>query len=184
MSETIRRPDSPLERFMTRPDDEVAERSVGAVPQREQVVRKDTNPKDSVGVRKSPQSTLSAAFKHYVALAMLEGARKYGRHNYRAAGVQASVYYDAVSRHMDAWWEGQDTDPDSMLPHLVKAAASIAVLFDGIIYGNWTDDRPPRLPEGWLQKCNEHASRIIDKIKDAKPAFTEKGQPNGDDHSA
>lgn len=61
---------------------------------------KPTNPKDSVGIRKAPMSTVSAVVMAEVGVAMLEGAAKYGRHNYRAVGVRASVYYDATLRHL------------------------------------------------------------------------------------
>jgi hypothetical protein len=134
---------------------------------------KDTNPKDAVGVRKVPISTVPCAVMLEVGLAMLEGARKYGRHNYRAAGVRASVYYDAVvGRHIMPWWEGQDIDPDSGLSHITKAIAALSVLRDSMISGNWIDDRPIRntIPLGEL---NGKAAAIIDKYPDAKEPFTE-----------
>src|ERR1700761_3416714 len=84
---------------------------------------KRSNPKDAVGTGKVPVSTVSAPVIAEVGLAMLEGARKYGRHNYRAIGVRASVYYDAAQRHLMAWWEGQDIDPASGLSHVSKAIA-------------------------------------------------------------
>ena len=66
-------------------------------------IKKDTNPKDAVGTRKAPMSTLPMQVSFEVGVAMLEGARKYGRHNYRATGVMASVYFDAAIRHLAAW---------------------------------------------------------------------------------
>ncbi|RPJ39911.1 MAG: hypothetical protein EHM35_01070 [Planctomycetaceae bacterium] len=83
-----------------------------------------------------------------MACGMLEGACKYGSHNYRAAGVRASIYYSAALGHLMAFWEGEDIDPDSGLPHIVKAADCIVVLRDSQIAGNWIDDRPPRVPGG------------------------------------
>jgi hypothetical protein len=74
---------------------------------------KPSNPKDMVGVKKVPFSVISAAVTAEVGVGMLEGASKYGRHNYRAVGVRASVYYDATMRHLTAWWEGEDVDPPS-----------------------------------------------------------------------
>ena len=53
-----------------------------------------------------------------------EGARKYGRHNYRVIGVRGSVYYDATLRHVTAWWEGEDLDPERGINHISKAIAS------------------------------------------------------------
>ena len=134
--------------------------------------RKDTNPKDAVGVKKAPVSTVSGAVIAELGLAMLEGARKYGRHNYRVAGVRASVYRDAAFRHLNEWWEGQDIDPDSGLSHITKAIASLCVLRDAMIMGNWTDDRPPPLPEDFLRSLNAKAAEIIEKYPEAKDPFT------------
>ncbi len=133
---------------------------------------KDTNPKDAVGIKKVPQSTVSRAVMAEVALAMLEGARKYGRHNYRVAGVRASVYFDACDRHLDAWYEGEDIDPASGLSHIVKAIASLMVLRDCMINDMWEDDRPPPLPDGWLEKLNKIAGEIIEKYPNPLPPHT------------
>lgn len=136
--------------------------------------KKSTNPKDAVGTKKAPISTISAPVILEVGLAMLEGARKYGRHNYRPAGVRGSVYYDAVFRHLASWWEGEDTDPDSGLSHITKAIAGLVVLRDSMIQENWVDDRPPVSPEGWMQKYNKLAEDIIEKYPDPVPAFIQK----------
>jgi len=135
---------------------------------------KPSNPKDPVGVRKAPMSTLPAPVLFEMGLAMMEGARKYGRHNYRAVGVRASVYYDAFMRHVAAWWEGEDTDPDSGLPHLSKAGACLVVLRDSLRRGNCNDDRPPKVDAGWVQGLNRLAADIVDRYPDAKTPFTEK----------
>ena len=102
---------------------------------------------------------------------MLEGARKYGRHNYRVAGVRASVYADALDRHMKAWWEGEDIDKDSGMSHVTKAIATLTVLRDSMIQGNWVDDRPPPSPAGWLDELNKKAKEIIEKYPNAKQAY-------------
>lgn len=136
-----------------------------------EVVVKDTNPKDAVGTGKVPFSTLPAPVMAEVGLAMLEGARKYGRHNYRVAGVRASVYYDAAMRHLTAWWEGEDIDPDSGLSHPVKAMACLAVLRDAQMNGKCTDDRPPRAAAGWMKAANDHAAGLVARYPDAKPAY-------------
>lgn len=94
---------------------------------------------------------------------MLEGARKYGRHNYREVGVVGSVYYDATIRHLMSWWEGEDLDPDSGLSHITKAIASLTVLRDSMIKGNWVDDRPPVIDFEWMNRLNEKVKNVIDK---------------------
>jgi hypothetical protein len=138
---------------------------------------KSSNPKDAVGTRKTPFSTVPAGFTAELGLALLEGARKYGRHNYRVIGVRASVYYDACLRHLTSWWEGEDIDPDSGLPHLVKAAACLAVIRDAQMNDKCTDDRPPPLPEGWLRSLNEKAAELIDRLPDAKEPYVREAPP-------
>lgn len=134
---------------------------------------KDTNPKDAVGTAKVPLSTVSFQVMAEVGLSMLEGARKYGRHNYRVSGVRASVYFDAAFRHLGAWWEGEDLDPDSGLSHVTKAIAGLMVLRDSMIQENWVDDRPPRVARGFVSGLNAQAKDIIERTPDPKPAHTE-----------
>lgn len=133
---------------------------------------KDTNPKDAVGIRKAAMSCIPCQPLLELGLAMMEGARKYGRHNYRSAGVRASVYYDAALRHLMAWYEGEDIDPDSGLPHLAKAMACLVVIRDSVIRGNWVDDRPPSMGAGWQIELNKKASDLIDRLPVAKEPYT------------
>tara|TARA_R110000765_G_scaffold219994_2_gene323999 strand:+ start:1388 stop:1915 length:528 start_codon:yes stop_codon:yes gene_type:complete len=106
---------------------------------------KDTNPKDSVGIKKPRFYTgLPMNVLRRVTIAFLEGALKYGRHNYRVVGVRASVYVDAAQGHLLDYWEGQDIDPDSGLHHIDKAIASLFVLRDAQLRSMCTDDRPPK----------------------------------------
>jgi hypothetical protein len=129
---------------------------------------KPTNPKDMVGVRKAPMSTVPASVLAEIGVAMLEGASKYGRHNYRAVGVRGSVYYDGTMRHLMDWWEGQDLDPDSGMSHITKAITSLVVLRDAMIQGKFTDDRPPRSRE-FYPALNAAAADIIDRYADRNP---------------
>ncbi|AKF12744.1 hypothetical protein PHIM7_199 [Sinorhizobium phage phiM7] len=132
------------------------------------VPKKDGNPKTSVGSRKFSLSVMSSAVTAEIALGMLEGARKYGRHNWRDEGAMASIYWDAAMRHLIKWWEGEDIDPDSGLPHIVKAMASLYVLRDAMICETWVDDRPPALPEGWYNDLDRVAAEIIERYPDAR----------------
>lgn len=129
---------------------------------------KASNPKDIVGVRKAPMSTVSAAVLAEVGVAMLEGASKYGRHNYRAVGVRSSVYYDATMRHLMAWWEGEDTDADSGMSHIIKAITSLVVLRDAMLQDKVEDDRAPRSND-FYARLNTLAAQIIDKHADKSP---------------
>lgn len=130
---------------------------------------KNTNPKDVVGSRKLSLACLPVRVLWRVALAMMEGALKYGRHNYRFAGVRASVYFDAVvGRHLFSWWEGEDIDADSGLSHIDKAIAGLMVMRDSMLQGNFEDDRPPVLAID-MAELNAHASKLIDRYGAVKP---------------
>lgn len=139
---------------------------------------KDTNPKDAVGIKKVPlMSVVPQAVVGELALALLEGSREYGRHNYRISGVRASVYVDAATGHISSFWEGEDIDPKSKLSHITKAIASLTVLRDAMIQDNWNDDRPPKskiLARG--PELNQRAAWIVDNVRPNDPAepYTEK----------
>lgn len=136
---------------------------------------KPSNPKDSVGVLKAPLTYVSQAVLAEVGLGMLEGGLKYGRHNYRTVGVRASIYFDATWRHIAAWWEGEDNDPDSKaaLSHITKAICSLTVLRDSMIQGNWVDDRPPKSKMNWaaLHGC---VRQLNEQFPNPVPPHTEK----------
>lgn len=142
---------------------------------------KNTNPKDAVGVKKWRQfSTVPTTVLAEVGVGMLEGARKYGRHNYRVAGVRASVYLDASMGHLMQWWEGEDIDQDSGLSHVTKAICSLFVLRDAMIQGMLTDDRPPQAN---LDALRADLQRVVDEIferhPDQLPAYTAKPYHSG-----
>ena len=129
---------------------------------------KDTNPKDAIGCRKASMSVVPANVIMEIAVGMLEGGCKYGRHNYRAMGVRSSVYYDATMRHLMAWWEGEDIDPDSGISHITKAIASLVVLRDAMMQDMVTDDRAPSAAP-FMDDMNKKAAEIIDKHSDKCP---------------
>lgn len=135
---------------------------------------KPSNPKQGFGVQKYAMSTVSAPVMAEVSLGMLEGALKYGRHNYRLAGVRASVYYDATKRHLEAWWEGEDFDPDSKanLHHISKAIASLCVLRDAMIMNKFNDDRPPKAPKGWQEEINKSVKLLLAAFPEPVEPFT------------
>lgn len=144
--------------------------------------KKDTNPKDAVGVSKWRQfAAIPNSVIFGLGVAMLEGALKYGRHNYRVAGVRSSIYYEAAMGHLMAWWEGEDVDPDSGLPHVVKAMASLAVLYDAIAQGKLNDDRPPKFHnfQEFQRKFGSAVQDLLSKHKEtAVEPYTENNKEN------
>lgn len=138
---------------------------------------KETNPKDAVGCTKAPLSVVPAQVIFEIGLGMLEGSCKYGAHNYRVAGVRASIYYDAAMRHMMDWWEGQDIDPVSGLNHVTKALTTLTVLRDAMLQDMMFDDRPPRaLRAHWMDEANARAAAIIAKYPEPVMPYTELNQ--------
>ena len=60
-------------------------------------------------------------------------------------------------------------DPDSGLPHIVKAMAGLAVLRDSMINGNWNDDRPPPVADtNWVAELNAAAVRLLGRYPNPK----------------
>lgn len=153
----------------------------GYVPPPSAASVKDTNPKDAVGVKKWRQYTcVPTTVLWELGIAMLEGARKYGRHNYRIAGVRASVYVDAAKGHIDCWWEGEDDDDESKLCHITKAIASLTVMRDAMVQNKFVDDRPPSTNLKEVKaRLQSAVDAIFERIPDAKPAFTELDSPSG-----
>lgn len=103
---------------------------------------KPTNPKDLLGSDKLPLHLWPATATALGCVAMLNGARKYGRGNFRVVGVRASIYVAALLRHVHAWNEGEENDPHDDVPHLAAALACLAIIVDASAAGKLTDDRP------------------------------------------
>lgn len=100
------------------------------------------NPKDLVGKRKVSLSKVPPAAVVYAALAMMDGANKYGAYNFRDTKVLASIYVDACKRHLDSWFDGEECADDSGVPHIGHAIACLAIIADCVENGNLIDDRP------------------------------------------
>ncbi len=150
--------------------------NMASEPKLEQEKKKESNPKDVVGSKKVSLAVLSFQVLWQIALGMMEGALKYGRHNYRVSGVRASVYFDATMRHLGRWFEGEDIDPDSGLSHITKAMTSLHVLLDSMLQGNWVDDRPPRASnQSWADAGNNGVLVLLQKYPNPVPAFTQVG---------
>jgi len=105
----------------------------------------DANPKNQYGVAKPCLSAVPPLALFQIGRAMEMGAAKYGLMNWRLTQVKASVYYNAAMRHLMAWWDGEEFDTESNLPHLALAAANLCILLDAGSAGRdafLEDDRP------------------------------------------
>jgi hypothetical protein len=101
------------------------------------------NPKQRHGDRKVNLALVPPAADVYMALAFTEGARKYGPYNWRAKSVEIMTYIGAAKRHLDAYLDGQDNDPDTGYPHIAHALACLGIIADATETGCAVDNRPP-----------------------------------------
>lgn len=108
------------------------------------------NPKDLIGASKPNYDCVPLPVLYEVGMAMAEGAHKYGPFNWRKDRVVISTYLSAAKRHLDAFKEGEDIDPDSQLSHISKAIAGLMVVRDAMICEMAIDDRPSSGPTGWM----------------------------------
>lgn len=74
------------------------------------------------------------------------GREKYGPCNWRGDAVRASVYIDAMFRHLARWWDGESMDPESGASHLAHIAAGCLIVMDAADCDQLIDDRPPGGP--------------------------------------
>jgi hypothetical protein len=136
-------------------------------------MKKETNPKDGIAVKKPRLYTnVPGNVLREVSVGMMEGSMKYGRHNYRVAGVRAGIYIDATIGHILDYWEGQDIDPDSGLHHITKAIASLIVLRDAQMRGLCNDDRPPvSMVETDKADMQQIVNKLFEKYPDPVPPY-------------
>lgn len=148
-----------------------ADRHAKAVLQKDEFVAnlqvgtmKASNPKDAVAAGKLPLHLWPPSATVYGALGLLDGMLKYGRGNWRAAGVKYTVYLDAIDRHAKSLLETEDTDPDSKLHHLSHILASAAILVDAMENGKLIDDRNYR--GGYWRAFVTKMTREVGRLKD------------------
>jgi Domain of unknown function (DUF5664) len=69
------------------------------------------------------------------------GCKKYARYNF-LKGYRWSLSYDALQRHLHAFWGGENIDPESGLPHLAHACWHCLTLLSFSRLHATKDDRP------------------------------------------
>lgn len=103
----------------------------------------DDNPKTALGQAKPGMSDVPPVALLALGEVMRFGAGKYGHFNWRQKRVSATVYYDAAMRHLMAYLEGEDLDPESGLPHLAHVMGCMTILLDATDKGTLNDNRNP-----------------------------------------
>jgi len=103
-----------------------------------------SDPKKIHGEKKPPLDATPPIGIFTMAMAMEDGAGKYGPMNYRESKICARTYYNAAMRHWMAWWDGEDLADDSGVHHLGHAMACACIILDAQASGTLIDDRPPK----------------------------------------
>jgi hypothetical protein len=101
-----------------------------------------TNPKKRCGAVKTQYHLIPSPALTGMANVFKLGADKYGAYNWRTDPVDISTYYSAMMRHLIAYWEGEDIDPESGESHMSHIAACANIIEDSRKIGNLIDDRP------------------------------------------
>lgn len=129
------------------------------------------NPKDLLGMKKVPLSLVPPASLIYQALAMKDGAAKYGPYNWRENKVIAMIYIDACMRHLQSWIDGEEVATDSGVPHLAHALACLGIIVDAKETGNLVDNRPkPGAAPALLERYTVKTIQPLFKVAEVPPA--------------
>jgi hypothetical protein len=124
----------------------------------------DNNPKSLAGASRLPLHLVPPSATHHLAMAMADGARKYGPYNWRESPISVSTYISAAQRHMAAYWDGEQNAKDSGVHHLAHAMACFALLLDAESLSVLIDDRPPKGKAADIQAAyaNKNKEVVID----------------------
>lgn len=121
------------------------------------------NPKDRIGSTKVDLTLIPGTSQVYEALALMDGATKYGPYNWRKEPIQLRTYIGAAMRHLQDFLDGEEVAPDSGVKHLGHVKACCSIMMDAMEVGTYIDDRPI---EGCTYRVIEDANRFI---KTSKP---------------
>jgi hypothetical protein len=136
------------------------------------------DPKGEAGAKKAPMWLLPPVALEQTAWALKEGSEKYGPWNWRLTGVCASTYVSAIMRHLNAWRDGEDNDPDlPAVSHIAKIAACCNILMDAAACGTLQDDRNKRPTSSFLERFIAEFDEVMANTTDEElvESFREMG---------
>lgn len=99
------------------------------------------DPKRDAGDKKTPLYLIPPHAMEEAAWVHKLGAEKYGPYNWRDTGVCSNTYVSAILRHLNAWRDGEDLDPESGRSHLAHIICSANILLDAEKNLTLDDDR-------------------------------------------
>jgi hypothetical protein len=111
------------------------------------------NPKEVTGQRKPALALIPSGALIPVCAVHAHGHAKYGPYNWRETPVEAMTYAHAIMRHLVAWIDGEDLDPETGLSHIAHIAAGANIVLDAASVDMLNDNRPVRGKAAELIRC-------------------------------
>ena len=102
----------------------------------------DANVKTAAAVKKPRMAAVPPIAIMALGTAMQTGADKYGLFNWRDTNVTATVFYNAMLRHLEQWYSGEQHASDTGVHHLAHLMAGAAIILDAEMNNVFIDDRP------------------------------------------
>lgn len=94
------------------------------------------------GVKIARYELMPAGPVYQVACLYGVGALKYPERNFES-GYPYSQSFGALNRHLWAWWNGENLDPETGITHLASVVWNAFALMHFQLAGVGVDDRPP-----------------------------------------
>lgn len=115
--------------------------------------KEDGGRKDDAG--KDPWSLVPFDAVRAIVKVLQFGAKKYAPRNWEK-GMHWSRPFDALQRHLTAWWEGERADAETGFSHLWHAGCCILFLIAFELRKIGTDDRPQTIiDQSWAKAAEE-----------------------------
>lgn len=103
-----------------------------------------SNPKQLEGDKKVKVQYIPPMAIIALGEALGEGGVKYGPFNWRDMPVEALTYVGGMLRHILAYVDGENIDPESGKHHLAGVMANAAIVIDAESCGSLIDNRPKK----------------------------------------
>lgn len=107
-----------------------------------QLKLEDNNVKTAAAAKKPRMAAVPPIAIMALGAAMQTGADKYGLFNWRDTSVTATVFYNAMVRHLEQWYSGEQCASDTGVHHLAHLMAGAAIILDAEMNEVFKDDRP------------------------------------------
>lgn len=129
-------------------------------------VKKASNPKAALGIKKVPMSCLSSQAMALVAKAFVV------EQPIISDSIYVTEQFNAAVAHLMLFWEGHDDNWET--PHLARAMARIMVLRAAELEGTLDDDREGTDDQGiYVAGLNSKAAKIIENWPGCVPPYTQ-----------